>query len=136
MFDRLEIKVLPPGTRFPAQLRFLVDGEDVVEEAVGEGGHGPYAADALQADCPSSLRATGEARRLELGEPDCTGGCCGSLTVVVQRVGEIVRWSDWEVPWAAHTPVPRPPPELHFDACQYDAEVARAESDHGWQMHS
>ncbi|MER5402401.1 hypothetical protein [Streptomyces sp. NPDC002599] len=131
MFDRLEIKVLPPGPRFPAQLRFWVNGEDVVEKAVGEGGRGPYAADALPADCPGSLRATGEARRTELGEPDCTGGCCGSLTVVVQRFGEIVQWSDWEVPWAAHTPTPRPLPEFHFDASQYDAEVARAESDRG-----
>ncbi|MFB7335666.1 hypothetical protein FNH09_37925 [Streptomyces adustus] len=135
MFDRLEIKVLPPGPRFPAQLRFWVNGEDVVEEAVREGGRGPYAADVLPADGPSPLRATDEARRLELGEPDCTGGCCGFLTVVVQRFGGIVQWSDWEAPGAAHTSVPHPPPELHFDASQYDAEVARAEADRGWQMH-
>lgn len=108
MFDRLEIKVLPPGPRFSAQLRFWVNGEDVVEKTVGEGGRGPYAADALPTDCPSPLRATGEARRLELGEPDCTGGCCGLLTVVVQRFGEIVQWSDWDIPWAAHTPTPHP----------------------------
>ncbi|MGW9398667.1 hypothetical protein [Streptomyces sp. NPDC055642] len=136
MFDRLEIRVLPPGPRFPAQLRFWVNGEDVVEETVGEGGRGPYAADALPASRPSPLRATGEARRLELGEPDCTGGCCGFLTVVVQRFGEIVQWSDWEVPWAAHTEMPYPPPELHFDASQYDAEVTRAEADRWWQVYS
>ncbi|MFJ3600974.1 hypothetical protein ACIPRU_31355 [Streptomyces sp. NPDC090126] len=135
MFDRLEIKVLPPGPRFPAQLRFWVNGEDLVEEAVGEDGRGPYAADVLPADGPSLLRATDEARRLELGEPDCTGGCCGFLTVVVQRFGEIVQWSDWEVPCAAHTPMPHPPPELHFDASQYDAEVAHAEADRGWRVH-
>ncbi|WP_377266758.1 hypothetical protein [Peterkaempfera sp. SMS 1(5)a] len=129
MFDRLEIRVLPPEPRFAAQLRFWVNGEDVVEEAVGEGGRGPYAADALPVGRLSPLRATSEARRLDLGEPECTGGCCGFLTVVVQRFGEIVRWSDWEVPWAAHTPVPDPPPELHFDASHYDAEVARAEAD-------
>ncbi|MFD0505176.1 hypothetical protein ACFQ0G_24390 [Streptomyces chiangmaiensis] len=46
----------------------------------------------------SLLRATGEARRLELGEPDCTGGRCGFLIVVVQRFGQVVQWSDWEVP--------------------------------------
>ncbi|MCT4352175.1 hypothetical protein M5362_03395 [Streptomyces sp. Je 1-79] len=136
MFDRLEIKVLPPGPRYPAQLRFWVNGEDVVEEAVGEGGRGPYAADALPAGRPSPLRATGEARRLELGEPDCTGGCCGYLAVVVQRFGEIVLWSDWEVPWAAHTPKPHPSPELHFDASQYDAAVAHAEADRWWQVYS
>ncbi|MEU5893815.1 hypothetical protein ABZ835_44460 [Streptomyces sp. NPDC047461] len=136
MFDRLEIKLVPPGPRFAAQLRFWVNGKDVVQEALGEGGRGPYTADALPADRPSPLRATGEARRLELGEPDCTGGCCGFLTVNVQRLGEIVQWSDWEVPRAAHTPMPHPPPELHFDASQYDAEVARAEADRVWQMHS
>ncbi|GAA2531558.1 hypothetical protein GCM10010398_15830 [Streptomyces fimbriatus] len=109
MFDRLEIRVLPPGPRFAAQLRFWVNGEDPVEEAVGEGGRGPYAADALPADRPSPLRATGEARRLELGKPDCTGGCCGFLTVVVQRFGEIVQWSDWEVPGGGAHPSAPPP---------------------------
>lgn len=129
MFDHLEIRVLPPGPRFPAQLRFWVNGADVVEEGVGEGGRGPYAADALPSGRPSPFRAIGEPRRLEMGEPECTGGCCGFLTGVVQRFGEIVRWSDWEVPWAAHTCAPYPPPELYFDAHQYDAEVARAEAD-------
>ncbi|MET7455204.1 hypothetical protein ABZT03_25580 [Streptomyces sp. NPDC005574] len=127
--------VLPSGSRFAAQLRFWVNGEDVVEEAVGEGGRGPYAADVLPAGRPSLLRATGEARHLQLGEPGCTGGCCGFLTVVVQRSGEIVQWSDWEVPSKRHIPVPCPPPELHFEAGRYDAEVARAEADSWWQPH-
>ncbi|MFD9511257.1 hypothetical protein [Streptomyces mirabilis] len=48
----------------------------------------------------SLLRATSEACRLELGEPECTGGCCGFLSIVVQRFGDIVQWSDWEVPHA------------------------------------
>ncbi|WP_406430297.1 hypothetical protein OHB00_01085 [Streptomyces sp. NBC_00631] len=134
MFDRFQIRELPPGSRFAAQLRFWVNGEDVVEEAVGEGGRGPYAVDALPAGRPSPLRATGDARRLVLGEPDCTGGCCGFLTVVVQRFGEIVQWSDWEVPSPTHTPVFCPPPELHFDAIQYDAEVTRAEANHWSQV--
>ncbi|MGI5512973.1 hypothetical protein [Streptomyces sp. CA-106131] len=135
MFDRLEIRVLPPGLRFAAQVRFWVNGEDVVGETVGKGGRGPYAADALPAGRPSLFRATDEARRLELGEPDCTGGCCGFLTVIVQRFGEIVQWSDWEVPFEVHSPVPAPPPEFHFDASEYDAEVARAEVDRWWQVH-
>ncbi len=135
MFDHLEIRVLPPGPRFAAQVRFWVNGEDVVEEAVGEGGRGPYAADALPLGRPGPLRATGEARRLELGEPECTGGCCGFLTVVVQRFGEIVQWSDWEVPWDEHPTAPYPPPEFHFDASQYDTEVARAEADRRRQAH-
>ncbi|MHC3391084.1 hypothetical protein ACLQ2E_16745 [Streptomyces lavendulocolor] len=135
LFDCLEIKMLPPGPRFAAQVRFWVNGKDVVEEAVGEGGRGPYAADALPADRPSPLGATGEARRMELGEPDCTGKCCGFLTVIIQRFGEIVQWSAWELPGAAYTPVPYPLPDLHFDASQYDAEVARAEADRWWQVY-
>ncbi|MFG2596069.1 hypothetical protein [Streptomyces sp. NPDC048462] len=135
MFDRLEIKVLPPGNRFAAQVRLRVSSEDIVEGAVGEGGRGPYAADLLPAGRPSPLRATNEARRLELGEPECTGGCCGFLSVTVQRFGEIVKWSDWVVPRAAHTGEPSPPPEFHFDARQYDTEVARAEAARWWQVH-
>ncbi|GAA2654142.1 hypothetical protein GCM10010425_80400 [Streptomyces spororaveus] len=73
MFDRLEIKVLPRGSRFAAQVRFWVNGEDLVEEVIGGSepyaGRGPYASDALPAGRPSPYRATGEARRLELGQP-------------------------------------------------------------------
>ncbi|MDY0816840.1 hypothetical protein [Kitasatospora purpeofusca] len=134
MFDHLEIVVLPPGPRFPAQVRFRVNGEDVVGEAVREGGRGPYAGDVLPTGRPGPLRATDEARRLELGEPECTGGCCGFLTVVVQRLGEIVQWSDWEMPRESLLdPDPCPLPEFHFDASQYDAELARAEADRSWQ---
>jgi hypothetical protein len=38
MFDRMEIRLLRPGPRFPAQLRFWVNDEDQVERAVGPGG--------------------------------------------------------------------------------------------------
>nr|WP_237524686.1 hypothetical protein [Streptomyces sp. SID5643] len=126
----MEIRVLPPGRRWAAQVRFWVNGEDVVEGVVDEGGRGPFAADVLRADQPSLLRATSEARRLELGEPECTGGCCGFLSVVVQRFGEIVQWSDWEAPFAPASP----PPEFHFDAGQYEAEVARVEAEQRWQV--
>ncbi|WP_327075542.1 hypothetical protein OG196_43205 (plasmid) [Kitasatospora purpeofusca] len=134
MFDRLEIRVLPPGPRFAAQVRFWVNGEDVVGEAAREGGRGPFAADVLPVGLPSPLRATDEARHLELGEPACTGGCCGFLTVVVRRLGEIVQWSDWEMPQESPLdPDPCPLPELHFEAIQYNAELARAEADRSWQ---
>ncbi|MEV4975913.1 hypothetical protein [Streptomyces scopuliridis] len=132
MIDRLEIRVLPPGPRFAAQLRLWVNSEDVAEGAVREGGRGPFTADVLPADRPSLLRATSEARRLELGEPECTGGCCGFLSVVVQRFGDIVQWSDWKVP---HAPTP-PPPEFHFDAGHCDAEVACAATDRWRQVHT
>lgn len=121
MFDSLEIGVLPRGRRFPPSLRILVNGEDVVAGAVGEGGRGPLVAAALPAGGPGPLWATGEARRVELGEPECSGGCCGYLTVVVQRLGGIVRWSDWEVPYKEDAPL-----EFHFDSDRYDAELRRA----------
>ncbi|MGV9318399.1 hypothetical protein [Streptomyces sp. NPDC003660] len=56
-----------------------------------------------------------------LGEPECTGGCCGYLSVFVRRCGDIVEWSDWEVPEGGVRP-----PTFHFDAGRYEAEVARA----------
>jgi len=120
VFDRIEISVLPAGSRFPAQLRVRVNGEDVVVQAVGHEVRGPLASDALLIGSPNSLHATSEERRVELGEPECTGGCCGFLTVVVQRVGGIVQWSGWQVPSGGTQP-----PEFHFDASQYDAELCQ-----------
>ncbi|MEV1064899.1 hypothetical protein [Streptomyces sp. NPDC050263] len=121
MFNRLEISALPPGPRWAAQLRFRVDGEEVVGKAVGEGGRGPFTDEALPADGHSPLSAVGEGRRVVLGEPECTGGCCGFVSVFVQRHGGVVEWSDWQVPDGEVRP-----PAYHFDADRYDAEVARA----------
>ncbi|MFI7324565.1 hypothetical protein ACIBQ3_07750 [Streptomyces rubiginosohelvolus] len=72
------------------------------------------------------LRGTGEALRVELGEPECLGVCRGFLPVVVQRFGGIVQWSDWQVPYAESAP-----PEFHFDADQYHAELARVDAGAG-----
>ncbi|MGW4837010.1 hypothetical protein [Streptomyces globisporus] len=121
MFDRLEISVVSPGPRFGACLRFLVNGEDVVTEAVGEGGRGLFAVGPAGAEL-GPLRGNGEALRVELGEPECSGVCCGFLSVVVQRFGGVVQWSDWQVPYAEAAP-----PEFHFDAERYDAELARVD---------
>lgn len=129
MFDRLEITTLSPGPRFPAQLRFWVNGEDVVERALGPGGRGPLAVEALPIGLPSALRATSEPRRVRLGEPECTEGCCGSLSVVVQRMGNVVQWSGWQVPHGEGRLL-----EFDFDANEYDAEVARTEADSGWRF--
>ncbi|WNO71754.1 hypothetical protein [Streptomyces sp. AM8-1-1] len=132
MFDRLEIRVLPRGPRWAAQVRFLVNGEDIVHGAVngvvGEGGRGPFAQDALPVDRPSPFRATGEARRLFFGETACTAGCCGALSAVVQRTEGVVCWTDWEAPRDE-----TPPLDLHFLGTLYDAELARAEADRSWR---
>ncbi|MFI6951462.1 hypothetical protein [Streptomyces sp. NPDC050422] len=121
MFNRLEISVLPPGPRWAAQLSFRIDGAEVVAAAIGEGGRGPFTEEALPADGQGPLWATGGGRRVVLGEPECTGGCCGYLSVFVQRHGRIVKWSDWQVPVDEARP-----PTFHFDADQYDAELTRA----------
>lgn len=97
--------------------------------AVGEGGRGPFAEEALPADGGSPLWATRQGRRVLLGEPGCTGGCCGYLTVFVQRHGGIVEWSDWQVPVDQVGPS-----AFYFDADQYDGEVSRALSDRWWQV--
>ncbi|MGW3580533.1 hypothetical protein ACWDM8_04325 [Streptomyces rubiginosohelvolus] len=122
MVDRLEISVVSPGPRFGAYLRFLVNGEDVVAGAVGEGGRGLFAVGPAGAEL-GPLLGSGEALRVELGEPECSGVCCGVLSVVVQRFGGIVQWSDWQVPYAESAP-----PEFHFDADQYDAELDRVDT--------
>ncbi|MFH9352575.1 hypothetical protein [Kitasatospora sp. NPDC017646] len=128
MFDHLEIRVLPRGPRYAPQLRFRVNGEDVVEPAVGPGGCGPFSDDVFPADRPSPLRAGGQPHRVQLGQPECTGGCCGYLSAVVQRSENVVLWSDWLVPADAARPL-----EYAFDADQYDAELTRIEADPWWR---
>ncbi|WP_371648388.1 hypothetical protein OG965_01880 [Streptomyces sp. NBC_00224] len=112
-------------------MRLWVDGCDVVEAAVHEGGRGPFARDVLRMDRPSPLAASRTGRRLRLGEPECTGGCCGFLSAVVQRCGGMVVWSGWEGPYGDRLPL-----GFHFDAEQYDAELARAVADRWWDIHT
>ncbi|MGW3120989.1 hypothetical protein ACWDBW_28215 [Streptomyces sp. NPDC001107] len=131
MVNRLEVSALPPGVRWAAQSQLLFDGEDVVAEAVGAGGRGPFAQEAPAGDDHGALWANGEGRRVVLGEPECTGGCCGYLSVFVQRHGGIVEWSDWRVPSGKVRP-----PAFCLDADQYDAELTRALTELRWQAHS
>ncbi|MFE1801294.1 hypothetical protein ACFW9L_34765 [Streptomyces sp. NPDC059517] len=110
-------------------MQVRIDGEDVVAQAVGEGGRGPFAEEALPAHGHGPLWATGEGRRVVLGEPECTGGCCGHLSVFVQRLGGLVEWSDWQVPVDKERP-----PTFYFDAERYDAELTRSLTDRQWQI--
>ncbi|MFB7312519.1 hypothetical protein [Streptomyces sp. NPDC056192] len=131
MVNRLRISALPPGPRWATQLQFWVDDEEVVADAVGEGGRGPFAHEALAVDGHSPLWVTSEGRRVVLGEPECRGECCGYLSVFMQRQGGIVEWSDWQAPYVGMAP-----PAFHFDADQYDAEVARALADRWWEVYT
>ncbi|MBD0691582.1 hypothetical protein [Streptomyces sp. CBMA123] len=127
MFDRLELVLPQPDDRWPL-VRFLVNGEDVIEGSVGSDGRGRSPFAQFPVAGASELRATGEPRRVNLGEPECDGGCCGYLSAVVQRIGEVVLWSDWELPDGATRPM-----EYTFEAAAYEAELARAEADPWWR---
>ncbi|WP_343447270.1 hypothetical protein [Micromonospora schwarzwaldensis] len=74
------------------------------------------------------LRATTEPKEVRLAEAYCTEGCCGGLYVTIVRDGPEVIWKDWR----SSTPGD-PPPEMRFDATQYDREIIRAEQDHTWE---
>ncbi len=45
-----------------------------------------------------------------------------------------MHWSHWEIR-RRHTHLLPILPEFHFDASQYDAELARAETDPWWKVH-
>ncbi|SFE74658.1 hypothetical protein SAMN05216251_10545 [Actinacidiphila alni] len=130
MFDHLEIAVLPPGPRYPPQVRLLVNGEDVLDPAVGPDGRGPLAADLWPPHGPGPLAATDVPRRVELGAPACTGGGCGFLTVVVHRIDTVVQWYDWQPPDHMTRPL-----ACDFDAAQYDTALARAAVDPWWRVY-
>ncbi|MFD7735753.1 hypothetical protein ACFV6F_35875 [Kitasatospora phosalacinea] len=123
MSNRLRIEA-PASGHLTAEVRVWVDGEDLVAGTTGPGGVGGYAPFLLPATGEGPLRAGTEARRVDLGEPECTGGCRGHLTASVRRHDGLVVRADRETPGDE----PRPP-DLHFDAARYDAELARATAD-------
>ncbi|WP_406063909.1 hypothetical protein OG462_34810 [Streptomyces sp. NBC_01077] len=123
---RIEVAVADPGDPDVVETRVLIDGRPLVPEAFGPG---PGESPERLLDS-GALRATPEPREVRLAEAYCTEGCCGALYVTVRREGEHVVWSDWRRPGG---PVARPDlPAYRFDAVAYDAEIARAEHDHGW----
>ncbi|MEU0373005.1 hypothetical protein ABZ070_22605 [Streptomyces sp. NPDC006283] len=122
---RLRIEVVEPDPADPdvVETRFLVDGRPLVPWAFRRGpGHSPeYLLD------NGSLRATANAREVQLAEAYCTEGCCGALHVTIRREGDEVVWGGWR--GASGGVVV---PEYRFDAALYDAEITRAENDHSW----
>ncbi|MFD0142667.1 MULTISPECIES: hypothetical protein [unclassified Streptomyces] len=124
---RIEVAVRDPADPDVAETRPLIDGRPLLPKAFGLG---PGNAPERLLDS-GRLRATAEPREVQLAEAYCTEGCCGALYVTVQREGDQVVWRDWRRP----SSVRRGQPELpayRFDAADYDAEIARAESDHSW----
>ncbi|MEU6312710.1 hypothetical protein [Streptomyces sp. NPDC047014] len=76
------------------------------------------------------LWAGPEPRRAELSNNDCVTSCCGGVFVTVRRRGPHIEWVDWENTHDIRVPLP---PEVRFDAAQYEAELARVVVDHSWE---
>ncbi|MBO2461429.1 hypothetical protein [Actinomadura violacea] len=123
--EKFAIRVVVPDPNpvgfAQVEARVMVDGMPVVASAFDKG----------PAESPEGLvqlRATSEPREVMLAEAYCTEGCCGGLyTTIVREEAEVV-WRDWRSSMAGD-----PPPDVRFDAAEYDREIARAEQDHGWE---
>lgn len=112
------------------EVRPFIDGRDVLKEAHPEGLAGwRNTWDGPAEEWP--LAATQDARRIVVSEPDCHPGCCGALYVTIRREGDRVIWSSWENTSDNRAALPA---EIHFDAAQYDAELARAAADLSWEQ--
>ncbi len=113
-----------------AGIRPLIDGRDVLEEMHPDGDSSCYQQKWLGSSETWPLGAAREPRRVELSNNDCDTDCCGGVFVTIQRRGDHVEWVGWENTDDIRAPVP---PEVRFDAAQYDAELARVVADHGWE---
>lgn len=120
----------PNAMRKGAGIRPSIDGRDVLAEIHPDGDSSCYQEKWLSAPETWPLWAAEEPRRVELSNNDCDTGCCGGVFVTIQRRGDRVEWVSWENTNDIRGPVP---PEIHFDAAQYDAELARVVADHSWE---
>jgi hypothetical protein len=116
-----QIKVVTPDPfrRGDVETRILVDGRPVIAAAFDKGP--PFPPETLCSR--GQLHADTQPREVRLAEAYCTEGCCGALYVTVVRDSDTVIWRNWR----GHTSTTAPP-DMHFDAAQYDAEIVRAES--------
>ncbi|WP_153449346.1 hypothetical protein [Streptomyces smaragdinus] len=113
-----------------AGIRPLIDDQDVLEEIHPDGDSSCYQQMWLGSSETWPLWAAREPRRVELSNNDCVTDCCGGVFVTIQRRGDHVEWVSWENTNDIRVPVP---PEVRFDASQYDAELARVVADHSWE---
>ncbi|MBB5810718.1 hypothetical protein [Streptomyces collinus] len=136
MTDQLTISVLTLQHRIPddwaadpwAEVRPLIDGVDLLKGVHPEG----VALSCRHWRGPAEswpLKATNQPRRVMLTEPTCTAGCCGALYVTMRREGDRVVWDAWE----NTSNITAVLADIHFDAAQYDAELARAAADRSWE---
>ncbi|MER5886757.1 hypothetical protein ABT160_23275 [Streptomyces sp. NPDC001941] len=125
--------VIPPAGRIKngAGIRPVIDGRDVLAESHPEGDSSLYHERWFGPPETWPLWVGEEPHRIELSNNDCDTGCCGGVFVTIQRLGPLVEWTDWENTSDVLAPVP---PEIHFDAAQYDAELARLVADHTWEQ--
>ncbi|MEU6075416.1 hypothetical protein [Micromonospora sp. NPDC047074] len=122
----IRVAVADPVYAGAVETRIFVDGRPVVVETFTAG---PAESPEYLLGLDHRLRADVEPHEVRLAEADCTEGCCGALHVTIQRRGDEVVWRDWRNPDAPGLVLPA----YTFDAAQYDAEIARAESDHSWE---
>jgi hypothetical protein len=127
---RLSI-VCPPPDEGSVEVRPIVNGRDLLAEAVPAGGSrygGTGPRPLLDPDGP--LHATTTPHEVRLAWSGCgVEECCGALYVTVTRHGDHVAWAGWRD--LANQDLGLP--ELRFAAAQYEAEVLRAEGDRGWE---
>ncbi|MFJ6783086.1 hypothetical protein [Streptomyces yangpuensis] len=105
------------------EARILLDGRPLVPRLF-PAGHSPSPEHVLGQDL---LRATPEGRTVTLSTAECGEGCCGTLSVTVQRDGDHVVWHGPHQDGIGPTL-----PEHRLDAAAYDAEVDRARADDTW----
>ncbi len=122
----IRVSVPDPAHRGTVETRILVNGRHLCAEAF-TAGPAEQPENLLGPDHP--LHADVEPHEVRLAQTDCTEGCCGALFVTIERRGDEVIWRSWRNPDCPGLDLPT----LHFDAAEYDAEVARAEADHSWE---
>ncbi len=113
-----------------AEVRPLIDGRDVLRKIHPQGMSSCCRRELAGPAEGRPLTATEEPREVELSNNDCVTGCCGGVFVTIHRQGDRVIWSSWRNTDDIRAPVPA---DIHFDAAQYDAELARAAADHDWE---
>ena len=119
--DRLRLEVVP-APEDVGDFQVLVFVDDVEMTVKGAGlGMDPY--DVLVPE--NRLVAGVEPRTVPIARCGCGVYGCDSTDVTIRRAGGVVHW-DWEI----EVPMRR---GVTFPIAAYDAEVARAGSDHTWE---